>query len=104
MSTFIPNKLIANNIIIGYECLQKIRHNKGKRNRKVTLKPDISKAYYDVQWGLLKETIRRLGFSNWCIKLISSCIITLSFSMLVHVTSKGLRGDYDRVAHDLIIY
>ena len=30
-SVFIPNKLITNNIIIGYECLHKIRLSKGKK-------------------------------------------------------------------------
>lgn len=46
---FIPNRLIIDNIIIGYECLHKIRHSKGKRNGLVTLKLDISKAYCRVE-------------------------------------------------------
>ena len=28
---FIPNKLITDNVLIGYECLHKIRLNKGKK-------------------------------------------------------------------------
>ena len=31
-SAFIPNRLIADNIIVGYECLHKIRHCKGRKN------------------------------------------------------------------------
>lgn len=48
-SAFIPNRLITNNIIRGYECLYKIRHSKGKRNRLVALKLNISMAYDRVE-------------------------------------------------------
>ena len=50
-SAFIPNRLITNNIIIGYECLHKIRLSKGKKNGKISLKLDTSKAYDIVEWG-----------------------------------------------------
>lgn len=49
-SVFIPNRLITNNIIIGYKCLHKIRHYKGKRNGLVALKLDNTKAYDRVGW------------------------------------------------------
>lgn len=44
-SAFIPNMLITNNMIRGYKCLHKIRHNKRKKNGFVALKLNISKAY-----------------------------------------------------------
>ena len=48
-SVFIPNRLIMDNVIIGYECLHKIRHSKGKKNGFVALKLDISEAYDRVE-------------------------------------------------------
>ena len=44
-SAFIPNRLISDNVIIGCECLHKIRHSQGKKKGLVALKLDISKAY-----------------------------------------------------------
>lgn len=40
-SALVPNRLIMDNIIIGYECLHKIRLSKGKKNGLVNLKLDI---------------------------------------------------------------
>lgn len=48
-SVFIPNRLIKYNIIVGYECLHKIRYSKGKKKGLVALKLDISKAYDRVE-------------------------------------------------------
>lgn len=63
-SAFIPNRLITDNIIIGYECLHKIRSSKGKKNRLVTLKLDISKAYDRVEWSFVEHAMYKLGFSR----------------------------------------
>lgn len=89
-SAFIPNRLITHNVIIGYECLHKIRHSKGKRNGLVALKLDINKAYDMVEWQFLKQTMTKLGFSNQWISLIMNCITTASFSVLINGIPKGL--------------
>lgn len=73
-SAFVPNRLITYNIIIGYECLHKIKHSKGKNKGSVALKLAISKAYDMVEWSFLRYTMERLGFSNKWINLIMDCI------------------------------
>lgn len=64
-SAFIPNRLITDNIIIGYECLHKIRHSKWERNGLVALKLDISKAYDRVEWQFLEKNNVEARFFKW---------------------------------------
>ncbi|KAL9427669.1 hypothetical protein AB3S75_029786 [Citrus x aurantiifolia] len=89
-SAFIPNRLITDNVIIGYECLHKIRHSKGRRNGLVALKLDISKAYDRVEWSFLDQIMEKFGFSNKWRSLIMSCITTAQFSVIINGTPKGL--------------
>ena len=89
-SVFIPNTLITDNVIIGYESLHKIRHSKGKKNGFVAIKLDISTAYDQVEWSFVKATMLILGFSLCWIDLIMRCITTTSFSVLINGVAKGL--------------
>ncbi|KAH9724450.1 reverse transcriptase domain-containing protein [Citrus sinensis] len=89
-SAFIPNRLITDNIIIGYECLHKIRHNKSTKKGVVALKLDISKAYDRVEWRFLEQTMGQLGFSHKWIKLVLNCITTANFSIIISGKPKGL--------------
>lgn len=89
-STFIPNRLITDNIIIGYECLHKIRTHNSKKSRLITLKMDISKAYDMVEYEFLEGTMRRLGFSRKWIDLIMRCITATSFFVSINGVAKGV--------------
>ncbi|KAH9747206.1 reverse transcriptase domain-containing protein [Citrus sinensis] len=88
-SAFIPNRLISDNTIIGYECLHKIRHSKGKKHGLVALKLDVSKAYDRVEWPFLKQIMLRMGFSQRWVDRIMNCISTVSFSVILNGVAKG---------------
>ena len=89
-NTFIPNKLLTDSISVGYECLHKIKHSKGKINGLVALKLDISKAYDRVEWMFLKQTMLKLGFAQSWLDLIMWCITIAFFSVIINGTTKGL--------------
>ncbi|KAH9688162.1 reverse transcriptase domain-containing protein [Citrus sinensis] len=89
-SAFIPNRLITDNVIIGYECLHKIRHSKVRKNGLVALKLDISKAYDRVEWPFLEQTMLKMGFPSHWVALIMRCVTSTSFSVLINGVPKGI--------------
>lgn len=89
-SALILNRLISDNTIIGYECLHKIRHSKGKKHGLVALKLDVSKAYDRVKWSFLEQSMLRMGFSRRWVDLVMNCIITVSSPVIANGTAKGL--------------
>ena len=83
------DRLISNNILVAFETLH---HPKNKRKGKsgyMALKLDMSKAYDRVEWVFLEKVMEKLGFDNKWISLISSCIHSVSFSVLVNGSPHG---------------
>ncbi|KAK2659781.1 hypothetical protein Ddye_006314 [Dipteronia dyeriana] len=70
---FIPDRLIIDNAIIGFECLHVIRNRK---QGSFALKLDMSKPYDQVEWPFLARLMQKLGFSEQWIVKIMNCAST----------------------------
>ncbi|XP_060972256.1 uncharacterized protein LOC133038189 [Cannabis sativa] len=61
-SAFISGRLITDNAMIGFECLNAIKRHKRGRKEFLTYKVDMAKAYDKVDWSFLCSMLIKLGF------------------------------------------
>lgn len=98
-STFVPRRLITDNIITTFECLHFMKGNKAKKNRFCALKLDMRKSYDKIEWSYLRGIMSKLGFHQLWVDMVMRLVSTVSFSILFKksqdfLPSKGLRqGD-----------
>ena len=100
-SAFVLGKLITDNILVAFETLHHMQHQKTGRLGSMALKLDMSKAYNRVEWKYLKRVMERMGFHLKWVTIMMECISIVSYSILVNgkphgyiKPSRGLRqGD-----------
>ena len=97
-SAFQSDKAISDNILVAFETFHHMKNQKSMKGGFMALKLDMSKAYDRVEWRFLELTIRKMGFCNWWVDLIMSCIGSASYQVLVngvpigHIRPKGGLG------------
>ncbi|GJV40060.1 RNA-directed DNA polymerase, eukaryota, reverse transcriptase zinc-binding domain protein [Tanacetum coccineum] len=93
-SAFIHGRKISNNILITQELLRGYNWKNGAR--RVSFKIDILKAYDNVNWSFLRQTLMLFGFPKDMIGWIMTCVSTATFSINInrdrHGYFKGGRG------------
>jgi len=83
-SAFIPGRLISDNILAAFETMHSMQTRMWGKTGYMGFKLDMSKAYDRVEWDFLETTMRRLGFDGKWVKLIMTCIRTVTYSVVVN--------------------
>lgn len=89
-STFVPQRAIADNVLITHEALHYLHTSGAKKKVYMSVKTDMSKAYDRIEWNFISLVMERLGFHQTWISWIMQCISTVSYSYLLNGSAQGL--------------
>ncbi|KAG8381144.1 hypothetical protein BUALT_Bualt06G0091900 [Buddleja alternifolia] len=80
-SSIIPHRSTRGNILILQEMVHSLRHSKNRKGGMI-LKIDLEKAYHNVNWDFLQQTLNFFGFLDSLTKLIVFCVTCSQPSIL----------------------
>jgi hypothetical protein len=88
-STFIPGRLISDNVLVAYKAMHTMHSRMYGRQGYMALKIDLSKAYDRVEWSFLAAVMKQLGFNSKWIGWIMQCVSTVQYVVIVNGNPVG---------------
>ncbi|XP_040947394.1 uncharacterized protein [Gossypium hirsutum] len=88
-STFVPERLISNNVLLACKTLNTLKQKKMGKKDLMAVKLDMSKAYDRFKWEFIKQLMIQMGFANRWVEAIMQCVTTVSYLVVMN----GHRGE-----------
>lgn len=73
-STFVPARMITNNVLVAYECFRTINNKRKHKEVSCAVKLAMHKVYDRVEWSFLKGIMLKLGFHESCFFYDPMCL------------------------------
>lgn len=88
-STFVPGCLITDNILVAHELIHFLNQKRKWKKGHISLKLDMSKAFYLVRWDSFEQVMTRLGLPSKLTKIIMFCVCSVTFLVLINGEPHG---------------
>ena len=88
-SGFVAGRQILDGIVIATEVIHSMAKSKEKA---MFIKLDMAKAYDRVRWSFLQRVLSAFGFAQEWIQWVWSCVMSVSFSVLINGSHSELFG------------
>ncbi|KAK3187995.1 hypothetical protein Dsin_027556 [Dipteronia sinensis] len=82
-SAFLPDRLISDNTVVGFECLHRIKRRRRKKGS-MAIKHDMSKAYDRAELIFVEKMMLKMGFPEQWVNLILRCISSVTYSFMLN--------------------
>jgi hypothetical protein len=91
-STFIPGRLIYDNILPAYETMHSMQTCMWSKIGIMGFKLDMHKAYDRVEWNFLEAAMIKMGLEARWVQIVMTCVTSVQFAVLVN----GSPGEWFR--------
>ncbi|XP_050379862.1 uncharacterized protein LOC126797246 [Argentina anserina] len=83
-NAFVPDRQIQDNLLLAHESYHYLKSKMEGGKHELGLKLDMNKVYDLVEWDFLEGVLLRFGFASEWVKIIMSCVTTVSFSIVLN--------------------
>ncbi|XP_056691641.1 uncharacterized protein [Spinacia oleracea] len=83
-NAFVPGRLMSDDCLLAHELISFVNNCRNKKKFYVAVKLDMNKAYDRILRDFLFKTLEVFGFPPYWIHIISQCVSTVSYQVLVN--------------------